>query len=188
MRCIKRVIINRVTACFFFCLIVFFNSCSKVYNDELLAIVNVNIIPMDSERILESQTLIVEKTKIIKIGPSSLVKIPKNTRIIEGKDKFLIPGLMDMHVHLEESDLQLFLANGVTTVRNLNGDESHLALRRKVAQREILGPKIYTSGPLISGSEINWKIKAVPKSQEDVKNIVKEQRKLGMILLKFTMG
>ena len=53
MRCIKRVIINRVTACFFFCLIVFFNSCSKVYNDELLAIVNVNIIPMDSERILE---------------------------------------------------------------------------------------------------------------------------------------
>ena len=181
---INRVIINRVTACIFFCLIVFFYSCSKAYNDELLAIVNVNIIPMDSERILESQTLIVEKTKIIKIGPSSLVKIPKSAQIIDGKDKFLVPGLMDMHVHLEESDLQLFLANGVTTVRNLNGDETHLELRRKVAQREILGPKIYTSGPLISGSEINWKIKAVPKSQEDVKNIVKEQRKLGYDFIK----
>ncbi len=143
---------------------------------------------MDSERILETQTIIIEKAKIVKIGPSSIVKIPENTQIIDGRNKYLIPGLMDMHVHLEESDLQLFLANGITTVRNLNGDETYLELRRKVAQGEILGPKIYTSGPLISGADTKWKIKAVPNSPEDVRGIVKSQKELGYDFIKVYDG
>ncbi len=168
-------------------LVILFN-CNETPARSEIAIINVNIIPMDSERILESQTLIIEHGIITKIGSSATVKIPKNAQIINGKNRYLIPGLMDMHVHIEESDLPLFLANGITTVRNLNGDKTHLKLRRKVDQGEIAGPRIYTSGPLICGKNTKWKIKAVPKSQKEVKEIVKTQKKLGYDFIKVYDG
>ena len=66
-----------------------------------------------------------------------------------------MPGLADMHVHLEYFDdpaiLQLFLANGVTTVRNMDGRPYILEWKRKIAQADLLGPAIYTAGPLLDG-------------------------------------
>jgi len=143
---------------------------------------------MDSERVLKSQTLIIQGDKIIKIGSSSTVEIPKNAQIIDGKNKFLIPGLMDMHVHFEEPDLMVYLSNGVTTIRNLNGDKTHLKLREKVNLGKLEGPRIYTSGPLICGTKTKWEIKVVPKSQEKVREIVKEQKELGYDFIKVYDG
>src|SRR6185295_5379379 len=121
------------------------------------AFVNVNVVPMDTERVITEQTVIVRGEKIIQIGPSQKTKIPQTAIRIDGSGKYLMPGLVDMHVHLRdyaEPDmaalLQLYVANGVTTVLNLSGIPRHLALRERIAKSELLGPTIYTSGPFIS--------------------------------------
>lgn len=116
---------------------------------------NVNIIPMDSERTLKNQTLIVRDGVIDQIGPSAEVDIPNNALIVDGSGKFLIPGLVDMHVHVvDENELLLFAAHGVTTIRNLwgglNGTD-HLGWRAQLEAGTMLGPTLYTSGPIMEG-------------------------------------
>src|SRR4030095_4814710 len=106
---------------------------------QTYAFVNVNIVPMDSERIIREQTVIVRGQRIEEIGPARKTKIPKNCIRIDGTGKYLMPGLADMHDHLRdyaEPDmialLQLYVANGVTTVLNLSGIPRHLALRERI--------------------------------------------------------
>ena len=123
--------------------------------NTITAFVNVNVIPMDTERVLEDQTVIVEGDRIMAIGPVDEVTIPGGAEIVEGDGAYLMPGLADMHVHLEfdadPDSLRLYLAQGVTTVRNLNAIPEHLAWREQVANGELLGPTIYTSGNTIVG-------------------------------------
>ena len=119
------------------------------------AFVNVNVIPMDFERLLESQTVIVEADRIVAIGPTDDVPIRDGTEIIDGNGSYLIPGLADMHAHLNVDPnpdfMRLFLAEGVTTIRNLNALPVHLEWRDQVLRGERIGPTIYTSGPVIVG-------------------------------------
>ena len=66
-----------------------------------------------------------------------------------------MPGLADMHVHYwDPGEAALFLANGVTHVRNLSGAPLQLAMQRKVARRELLGPHLITTTPLVDGIEV----------------------------------
>ena len=119
------------------------------------AFVNVNVIPMDFERVLESQTVIVEADRIVAIGPTDDVAIREGTEIIDGNGSYLIPGLADMHTHLNIDPnpdfMRLFLAEGVTTIRNLNALPDHLEWRNQVLRGERIGSTIYTSGPVIVG-------------------------------------
>ena len=95
-----------------------------------IAFVNVNVVPMDSERILEGQTVVVKNGKIDTIGPSLSVQIPAAAFEIDGSERYLMPGLADMHVHnWSENEFVLFLANGVTTIRNMWGAPQHLQWR-----------------------------------------------------------
>ena len=97
-------------------------SCSN--SADMTVFKNVNLVPMTEEKILENQTVLVKGDRIFKIGPSNEVKIPPNARVIDGQGAYLMPGLADMHVHLKGdwpiSQLDLYLANGVTTVRDLD--------------------------------------------------------------------
>ncbi|NNE98570.1 MAG: amidohydrolase family protein [Pyrinomonadaceae bacterium] len=161
---------------------------AKSFSDELTAIVNVHVIPMDSEKTMRDQTVLVDGDKIVAIKPAARFVVPKSARIIDGKNKFLTPGLMDMHVHFEESHLPLYLANGVTTIRNLNGDSTHLAIRESLKLGKISGPRVYTTGPLITVPETRWKIKAVPKSPEDARTIVRNQKAAGYDFIKVYDG
>jgi len=122
---------------------------------------DVNVIPMDREQILTNQTLIIQDGIISKIGDSNIIKVPSDALRIEGKGKYLLPGLTDMHVHVkEENELLLFVANGVTSIRNmwggagalrLMGFPDHLAWREQIENSEMFGPTLYTSGPIIEG-------------------------------------
>lgn len=128
---------------------------------KLYAFVNVNVIPMDREQVLENQVVLVKNGKISKIGPANQVKIPKKAERIEAGGKFLLPGLIDAHAHLASDTnlpndlarqwLKLNLANGITTIRNMVGNPSHLVLRDRIARGEALGPTLITSGPPILG-------------------------------------
>src|SRR5919106_6651379 len=95
---------------------------------QTVAFTNVNVIPMDRERVLANQTVVVKNGVIVEIGNAKKVKLPKDAVRIDGTGKYLIPGLVDMHTHLlSDSDeypdsigpheLRVMVATGVTTVR-----------------------------------------------------------------------
>jgi tetratricopeptide (TPR) repeat protein len=114
-----------------------------------IAFLHAHVIPMDRDHVLDDQTVLVENGRIAAIGPSQRVKLPAHMQRVDAAGKYLIPGLIDAHVHLYSSmEFSLYLANGVTTVFNLDGRPAHLLWRTQVANGELLGPTIFTAGPL----------------------------------------
>ncbi|MDX1582240.1 MAG: amidohydrolase family protein [Thermoanaerobaculia bacterium] len=121
-----------------------------------IAIVDVDVISMDGRGILEGQTVLIEGDRIANIGPAELVRAPTGFRLIEGRGRWLMPGLVDTHTHVDDpTDLLLYLVNGVTTVVNLRGSEEHLELRKELALSERIGPRLLTCGPFIRGNEVD---------------------------------
>ncbi len=121
-----------------------------------LALVGVHVLPMTpGVGVLPNHTVLVRGGRIAMIGPAGDVQVPPGALRIEGEGRYLMPGLADMHVHLEYSRdpelLKLFLANGVTTVRSMDGRPYILGWKRAVAAGELLAPTIYTAGPLLDG-------------------------------------
>lgn len=122
--------------------------------EEVLAFVNVHVIPMDSDRILDDQTVIVEDGRIAALGPAEGVQVPAGARRIEGSGRYLIPGLADMHTHASyPADLLQYLAYGVTTVLDMgHSDETPiLEWRDRIRGGQMLGPTIYSCGRVIDG-------------------------------------
>lgn len=110
------------------------------------AIKNVNVLSADGQHFIAGQTVILEKGLIAEID--SAFNLSPEMNIIDGTDKFLIPGLIDAHVHLFQSpnDLLLYLANGVTEIRELIGEENHLNWRQEIKEGRI-GPKMFVASP-----------------------------------------
>lgn len=124
------------------------------------AFVNVNVIPMDSERVLEGQTVIVQGDRIVAIGAVDEVSVPADAQVIEGNGGYLIPGLTDTHFHILDNmdSLILAIANGVTTVRDPNADyvgtgPAILEARDQIAAGERLGPTIMAAWSFLGASE-----------------------------------
>lgn len=114
-----------------------------------IAIVHVNVVPMNRETVLHDQTVIVRNGKIETTGVAKTTVVPKDAHLIEGGGKYLIPGLTDSHVHLQTPvEFAVYLANGVTTVFNLDGRPAHLLWREKITKGEMVGPTIYSTGPI----------------------------------------
>jgi imidazolonepropionase-like amidohydrolase len=128
---------------------------------QTVAFVDVNVVPMDRERVLSHRTVIVRNGLIDVIGDTKRVKIPQDAQRIDGAGKFLIPGLTDMHVHLftddefpdalAEDEFRIMVAYGVTTIRLMTGTPEQLILRRKSASQEIVAPTIYAASPQFTG-------------------------------------
>lgn len=128
-----------------------------------IAFVGVNVIPMNREQVLADQTVVVENGRIAAIGPAATTTVPAGATRIDARGKYLIPGLAEMHAHIPaaaegqdytERVLFLYVANGVTTIRGMLGQPSHLELRRRVEAGEVPGPRIWTSGPAVNGNNI----------------------------------
>src|SRR6185503_9066283 len=134
---------------------------NKSSRSNVVAFVNVNVIPMDRERVLPNQTVVVRNGLIAAIGDARRIKIPAGAQRIDGTGKFLIPGLMDKHVHLftddefpdelAEDELKIMIAYGVTTIRLMTGTPEQLVLRKKSAAGEIVAPMIYAASPQFTG-------------------------------------
>jgi hypothetical protein len=129
----------------------------QVPTDTPIVITNVNVVPMDRERVVARQSVVIEGGIIARIGPSDSIAVPRGGLSVAGTGKYLLPGLVDVHVHLADNPeneqrqiLKLFLVNGVTTVINLRGTPQILALRDAVSAGRITGPRIYTSGPFVN--------------------------------------
>ncbi|MDR6991017.1 amidohydrolase family protein [Luteimonas sp. 3794] len=119
------------------------------------AFVDVDVLPMDRDVRLESQTVVVRDGRIVAIGPSASVDVPEDATRIAGERRVLMPGLAEFHGHVPGGDdpvyvqdtLDLYLANGVTLVRNMSGDVSHPELRARIERGEISGPTMVVASP-----------------------------------------
>ncbi|MGH9869769.1 MAG: amidohydrolase family protein [Candidatus Polarisedimenticolia bacterium] len=148
-----------------------------------IAIRNVTVLPMDGEHVLAGHTVVVKDGTVTRMGPTSEVPIPSDAVTIDGTGRFLMPGLVDAHVHLasntEEQQralLTMFVVNGVTTVVNLRGTPQILALRAAVAGGTVFGPTLYTAGPYVNEPFVT--------TPDEVERAVVEQRRDGYDFVK----
>ena len=153
--------------------------------NDTLAIVHAEVLPMNSEAVLHDHTVIVQGGRIEALGPADEVAVPQGAKMIDGRGCYLMPGLADMHVHTWfEEDLALFLANGVTTVRNMFGSPMHLEWRNEIEAGERLGPTIYTAGPIVDGKPPIWPGSRVATNEEEGRAAVRDQAEAGYDFIK----
>jgi len=121
-----------------------------------MAFVNVSVLPMEDERVLPGQTVLVRDGRIAAVGPAAQISIPAGATRIDARGKFLMPGLVDLHIHMtgpreiQLALLKMYVVNGVTTVLNLRGSPEHLAYRREIREGRLLAPTFYTTGPFVN--------------------------------------
>ena len=134
------------------------------------AFVHVNVIPMNNGGSLPDCTVVVRDRHIWAIGPTGSIPIPPQAQHIDGRGKYLIPGLIDMRVHIyNPGEMLLYLANGITTVRTLNSHPQHIIWRDRINARKMFGPTILAAGPLVD----------VVETATQGKRLVMEQSRAG---------
>jgi hypothetical protein len=156
---------------------------------QTVAISGVTVVPMTGAGVvLAGQTVVFRDRRIAAIGPASRVAVPASAVRVDGTGKFLIPGLIDSHVHLQydEDDnralLRAFTANGITTIWNLAGNPGHLRLRDAVARGEVVGPAIMTSGQPL-GDPVGGATTTTP---DEIAAAVAAQRRAGYDFVKMS--
>jgi hypothetical protein len=153
--------------------------------ENLVAFTNVHLISMQNEGMAASQTVIIKGDRIVGIGASEESFPPDGTKIIDGTGFYLVPGLVDAHVHLDNKigarpdfgDAPLFLAYGITTVFNLRGEPVHLEWKKRIREGSLLAPNLYTSGEFVNEPRIN--------TPEEAEREVALQIREGYDLIKF---
>jgi hypothetical protein len=151
------------------------------------AFVNVSVLPMAAEQVLEQQTVLVRNGSITAIGPVDDVPIPEDAEVVDGTDRYLMPGLAEMHAHVPDAQspaldryFALYVANGVTTIRGMLGRPSHLGLRESLASGAAFGPRLITSGPSVNGRSVS--------SPEQARKMVTQQHAAGYDFVKVHPG
>jgi imidazolonepropionase-like amidohydrolase len=153
------------------------------------AFTNVNVISMENDQVILNQTVLIRGGKILAIGKSQDISVAETVTVVDGTGKFLMPGIAEMHAHipsnrngteLVEETLFLYLSNGITLIRGMLGEPYHLELKKQVLNDEVLGPRIYTSGPSINGNSV--------RSVAEAKSKVRAQKAAGYDFLKMHPG
>lgn len=161
----------------------------KPAQEPVTAFVDVHVIPMNRDGVLDHQTVIVHGARIAQIGPAAQVRAPAGAVTIDGRGKYLMPGITEMHGHLPnpnagpeltENVLFLYVANGVTTVRGMQGLLPHLELKSRIARGDLLGPRLWVPGPPLTGNSA--------PTPEAGRRIVEEQHAAGFDHLKIHEG
>jgi imidazolonepropionase-like amidohydrolase len=157
--------------------------------DGPLAITNVTVLPMDGERTLADQTVIVQGGRIRAVGPAATTTVPAGATRIDGRGKYLMPGLAEMHAHVppgSPTDEQLadimflYIANGITTIRGMLGAPYQIALKEKLASGAMLGPRFFPAAPSLNGN-------SAPTPEAGVAH-VRAARAVGYDLMKIHPG
>ena len=157
--------------------------------DGDLAFVDVNVLPMDSERVLEDQTVVIDDGRVVAMGPSRELGPSEGVEVVEASGQYLMPGLTEMHGHLPNPQMSdtdaknlmfLYVANGVTTVRGMQGHRSQFALRDQIDRGLIIGPQLFLGSVSMGGPRVS-----TPKQAEQ---LVREYKVAGYDLIKTVEG
>jgi imidazolonepropionase-like amidohydrolase len=163
-----------------------------------LVITGATLITLDGGQVIPEGWVVVQDGAITGIGSGSVTS-PEGARVVDGVGLYCLPGLVDMHVHLgfpalqhpagsaererlsQEARLELllYLAHGVTTVRNMWGDPFHLRLAADVEAGRVLGPRVRSTSPILDGAPPVWPTSQTLRDAVEAERVVQEYRKIG---------
>ena len=133
----------------------------QVGHSQMLALTHVNIIDMTGPKPKLDMTLIIVGNRIAAIGKTGKVRVPKDAQVINATGKYLIPGLWDMHVHLGDEDfdknvhLRLFIANGITGIRIMEGAPEYHLWRKEAESGTLLAPRMVIASRVIGFGDLS---------------------------------
>ena len=161
---------------------------------DLLVLNNVTVVDVRTGKLQPDQTVVLERNRIYSVGPSKSAKYPRNADSVNCKGGYLIPGLWDMHVHLAFGDwfpdakdisLPLFIANGVTSVRDMGSDLDVVEdWRNEIEAGRMIGPRIFTSGPMLDGPKPRFPSSIAIATPEDGRRAVDKLKERGVDFIK----
>ncbi|MGZ5492727.1 MAG: amidohydrolase family protein [Thermoanaerobaculia bacterium] len=157
--------------------------CLAAHARAQLAIAHVTVIDTTGGPSRRDATVVIRDGRIASIGDT----VPKGSEVVDGRGKFLIPGLWDMHAHLswsKESALHVLVANGVTGVRDLGGRLTEIdAWRTRIATGSLVGPRIFRAGPILNGKKFN-QYQMVPGNPDETRGVVRGLKEAGVDFIK----
>lgn len=175
------------------------NICADLnLSDRPAAFIDVNVISMNNNRILENQTVIIKNGLIDTIGNSRHTPVPVDALPIKSEKKYLLPGLVDMHVHFNsfapffgvKNEWALYIANGITSVRNMWGIHigwyhPFLNKCKKIPMCNIPIPNVYTGGQILeSKPQFFPPLSKLIENPNNAKKFVEYEKKKGYEFIK----
>ena len=162
---------------------------------DTVVITDVNIVDVRTGEVRRDQIVVIDHSRIVAVGSRKDTRYPRNAPvIINGNGFYLIPGLWDMHVHLvfgdwfpraQEISLPLFVANGVTGVRDMGSELATVqAWRNEIEGQRLIGPRIMTSGPMLDGPKPRFPSSIAVASPEDGRRAVETLKHSGADFIK----
>jgi imidazolonepropionase-like amidohydrolase len=176
-----------------FLILLFSLAVTRGYSQDIL-IRHINIIDVINGHIQFDRSILISNRKIREISGNAISA--KNAMTVNGKGKFIIPGLWDMHVHtVDSSYLKLFAINGITGVRDMGGaagstnngcesirHETLMTWRKLIQSGSMIGPRLLISGPAVSNT--GWPTSINISTQENARNAVRKLKELGVDFIK----
>ena len=152
------------------------------------AITGVSVIDATQSTPRMNQTVVVRGNRIVAVGPAASTAVPRGAVVVDGRGKYVIPGLWDMHVHMVvvrgRDLLPMYVANGVTGVRDMAGHWDTLTTwRRQIAAGSLVGPRIIASGPYIEGGDVPI-VHLLARTPEEARTAVDSLASLGVDFIK----
>lgn len=157
-----------------------------VQANNAIAITDVTVIDVDRGARLPGVTVVTDGDRIARVGRSGV--IPPGATRVNGRGKFLVPGLWDMHAHHQAAgveSLELFLANGVVGTRDMGSDADFiLPLRDRIARGEVAGPEIVAAGPILDDRPPDWPFRRRVRNAEEARAAVRDLKRRGVDVIK----
>ncbi len=165
------------------------NSAAPKAPSKAVVFFDVTLIDLESDQVTRDQSVVVKDGKITAVGRFDSVETPPGAEVIEGKGRVLLPALADLHVHLSrKEDLPLYLAHGVTLVRNMWGAPIHLEWRKQIEAGTLLGPSILTAGPILDGTRPVHDGSFIVDTVEQAKEAIELHKQAGYDFVKIYSG
>jgi hypothetical protein len=162
---------------------------STTQGENLIAFTDVSVVPMDSDRVLAHQNVVIRGDRIEAVGPVASTAVPLEAKRINGRGLWLMPGLVDMHVHLiDPEDGAVYVANGVTTIRAMWGFPEQLAWRKEYLAGTRLGPTVYSTGPILDGRPPVWPTSTIIETPAQADSEVAAEKEAGYDFVKVYSG
>jgi imidazolonepropionase-like amidohydrolase len=151
-----------------------------------IAFTNVAVVDVEKALLRQDQTVVIEGNRITAVDDAAHTRLPRGARLIHGKGKFLMPGLWDMHVHEMPSAHvpELFVANGVTGIRDMYDDQPKIReLRKAIQEHHRTGPRVVASGRVLNGV-LEKNLEIVIRTPEQGRQAVRQQIHDGVDFIK----
>lgn len=154
-----------------------FDETTELDGFGVVGFVDANVVAMTDDSVQEHMTVLVEDGLIVEIGPAAGMVAPEGALEVCASGHYLMPSLSDMHVHFDRlEDRLLYVVNGVTTIRNMWGRMLHLSIREQFESNKLLGPRLFTTGPITDGPSPRWPGSVVVSTEQEAIDAVTDRK------------